>query len=37
MLDSNIYENNNRINKSEVSGELREDTLKWLEEWLAKA
>lgn len=37
MLDSNIYENNNRINKSEVSGELKEDTLKWLEEWLVKA
>lgn len=37
MLDSNIYENNNIINRYEVSGELREDTLKWLEEWLAKA
>ena len=36
MIDSNIYKKN-KAYKSEASGEVKEDTLKWLEECLSEA
>ncbi len=37
MIDSNIYNNNSRINPSEPSGEISNKTLKWIEKYLELA